>query len=99
MRLHPRHYHQLKGTGTPLVQAPAAQDGGPLLVFVHGTFSTTSGSFGKLWSQHPQHVRALFTKYAGRVYGLEHPTLGVSPIRQRAGARAALARRARGCTW
>ncbi len=71
---------KLKGTGTPLVQAPAAQDGGPLLVFVHGTFSTTASSFGKLWSQHPQHVSALFTKYSGRVYGLEHPTLGVSPI-------------------
>ena len=52
---------KLKGTGTPLVQAPAAQDDGPLLVFVHGTFSTTASSFGKLWSQHPQHVGALFT--------------------------------------
>ncbi len=71
---------KLKDTGTPLVQAPAAQDGGPLLVFVHGTFSTTATSFGKLWSQHPQHVSALFTQYSGRVYGLEHPTLGVSPI-------------------
>ncbi len=78
--LAPESLPPLKGTGTPLVQVPAAPDGGPLLVFVHGTFSTTSGSFGKLWSLHPQHVRALFAKYAGRVYGLEHPTLGVSPI-------------------
>ena len=70
----------LKGTGKPLAQAPAAADGGPLLVFVHGTFSTTSGSFSKLWSQYPQHVRTLFAKYADRVYGLEHPTLGVGPI-------------------
>ena len=69
----------LKGA-TPLEQVPAAVDGGPSLVFVHGTFSTTSGSFSPLWSLHPQHVRTLFTKYAGRVYGLEHPTLGVSPI-------------------
>ena len=78
--LAPESLPPLKGTGTPLVQAPAAADGGPLLVLVHGTFSTTSGSFGKLWSLHPQHVRSLFTKYASRVYGLEHPTLGVSPI-------------------
>ena len=70
----------LKGKGTPLKQAPAAPDGAPLLVFVHGTFSTTSSSFAKLWSLHPQHVRSLFAKYANRVYALEHPTLGVSPI-------------------
>ena len=95
--LAPESLPQLKDTGTPLVQAPAAPDGGPLLVFVHGTFSTTSGSFGKLWSQHPQHVRALFAKYAGRVYGLEHPTLGVSPIRQRAGARARACPKGRAC--
>ena len=70
----------LKGKGTPLKQAPAAPDGAPLLVFVHGTFSTTSSSFAKLWSLHPQHVRSLFAKYANRVYALEHPTLSVSPI-------------------
>ncbi|MBC8119465.1 MAG: alpha/beta hydrolase, partial [Burkholderiaceae bacterium] len=77
--LAPETLPPLKGA-TPLARAPAAVDGGPLLVFVHGTFSTTSGSFAPLWSLHPQHVRTLFTKYAGRVYGLDHPTLGVSPI-------------------
>ena len=70
----------LKDAAAPLKQAPAASDGKPLLVFVHGTFSNTSSSFEKLWSQHPHQVRALFAKYANRVYGLEHPTLGVSPI-------------------
>ena len=70
----------LKGKGTPLKQAPAAPDGGPLLVFVHGTFSDTSGTFAKLWTQHPQRVRTLFAKYGDRVYALDHPTLGVSPI-------------------
>ncbi len=53
---------------------------GPSLVLVHGTFSQTSGTFGKLWSEHPQPVGRLFERYGGRVYALDHPTLGVSPI-------------------
>jgi pimeloyl-ACP methyl ester carboxylesterase len=51
-----------------------------LLVFLHGTFSETSGSFGKLWAQHPQLVASLFDHYEQRVYALDHPTLGLSPI-------------------
>lgn len=58
----------------------AAADGGPTLVFVHGTFSETSSGFGKLWQQHPQRVRALFSHYCNRVYALDHATLGKSPI-------------------
>jgi hypothetical protein len=52
----------------------------PLLVFVHGTFSTTAGTFCKLWINHPELVRSLFKHYGDRVYGLDHPTLGVGPI-------------------
>ena len=69
----------LKGR-TPLAKVPAAPDGQPSLVLLHGTFSNTSGTFAKLWSQHPERVRDLFAHYGGRVYGLDHPTLGVSPI-------------------
>ena len=58
----------------------AAADGGPLLVFVHGTFSDTLGTFGKLWQQHPQRVKTLFKHYGDRVYALDHATLGQSPI-------------------
>ncbi len=58
----------------------AAADGGPTLVFVHGTFSETSSGFGKLWQQHPQRVRTLFSHYRNRVYALDHATLGKSPI-------------------
>ena len=58
----------------------AAADGGALLVFLHGTFSDTPGTFGKLWQQHPQRVRALFRHYSDRVYALDHATLGKSPI-------------------
>jgi hypothetical protein len=52
----------------------------PVLVFVHGTFSSTEGTFADLWTQHPRHVRTLFDAYPERVVALEHPTLGVSPV-------------------
>ena len=70
----------LKGSGRKLDAVPAAADGGPLLVFVHGTFSDTVGTFSKLWTLHNATVRQLFASYGDRVYGLDHPTLGVSPI-------------------
>ncbi len=70
----------LKGSGAKLAGVPAAVDGGPLLVFVHGTFSDTVGTFGKLWTLHGATVRQLFSSYDNRVYALDHPTLGTSPI-------------------
>jgi hypothetical protein len=42
--------------------------------------SETSGTFGKLWVDHPKHLRSVFEHYRRRVYALEHPTLAVSPI-------------------
>jgi hypothetical protein len=69
---------KLQGTHARLERLPAGND--PILVLIHGTFSDTQGTFGKLWTNHPQRVRALFTSYGGRVYGLDHPTLGASPI-------------------
>jgi len=70
----------LKGQ-IPLQRLPEAPGGGPSLVFVHGTFSTTCESgFAKLWSDHPQQVATLFRHYGGRVYGLDHATLGRTPI-------------------
>jgi tetratricopeptide (TPR) repeat protein len=62
----------------PLAALPAAD--GPLLVFIHGTFSNTANGFSKLWQQHPQRVASLFTHYGQRVYGLEHATLMASPV-------------------
>ena len=70
----------LKGSGRKRDAMPAAADGGPLLVLVHGTFVDTVSTFGKLWTMHPQTVRSLFAAYQNRVYALDHPTLGVSPI-------------------
>ena len=70
----------LKGSGLKRLKVDAAADGGPLLVLVHGTFVDTVSTFGKLWTMHPQAVRDLFTQYGGRVYALDHPTMGESPI-------------------
>ena len=70
----------LKGSGLKQDQVAAAADGGPLLVLLHGTFVDTVSTFGKLWSLHPQTVRDLFAHYGDRVYALDHPTIGESPI-------------------
>ena len=70
----------LKGSGLKQSQVAAAADGGPLLVLLHGTFVDSVSTFGKLWSLHPQTVRDLFAHYGDRVYALDHPTIGESPI-------------------
>ncbi|MEO8079481.1 MAG: CHAT domain-containing protein [Caldimonas sp.] len=70
----------LKGSGRKLAAVPAAADGGPMLVLIHGTFVDTAQTFGKLWTLHNGTVRDLFAGYADRVYALDHPTLGQSPI-------------------
>ncbi|MBT1076870.1 DUF7379 domain-containing protein [Geobacter grbiciae] len=53
----------------------------PSLLFLHGTASSTTGSFGKLWTdkRRPQRQQ-LLTPYEGRVFGLEHETLSKNPI-------------------
>jgi hypothetical protein len=63
----------------PLTEMPSRPNGA-ILVLVHGTFSTTSRTFGKLWTDHPERIRALFKHYDSAVYGLDHATLGASPI-------------------
>ena len=78
--LSPDALQPLKGSGRKRTAVPAAADGGALLVLVHGTFVETVSTFGKLWTLHPQTVRELFQQYGNRVYALDHPTLGASPI-------------------
>ncbi len=48
----------------------------PLLIFIHGTFSSTSGSFGKLDKEVWGNLRE---RYGSNIYGLDHRTLSVSP--------------------
>ncbi len=57
----------------------------PILLFLHGTASSTRGSFGALWDQkrktnQEQLGEQLFRGYQGHVYALEHRTLTESPI-------------------
>lgn len=68
---------KLKGSGQKIAQIPFSPE--PVLVLIHGTFVETTSTFGKLWAQHPSRVAELFKHYEGRVYALEHETLGKSP--------------------
>ncbi len=53
-----------------------------MLVFIHGTASSTWGSFGDLWSEpRAAELAAIAQHYEGRLYAFEHPTLTASPIR------------------
>lgn len=62
----------------PLKGIPASAQ--PMLVFVHGTFSSLSGTFGDLWRKHPTLVNALFDHYGGGVYGLDHHSVTETPF-------------------
>ena len=78
--LRPEALTPLKGQ-PPLETLPPAPAGSASLVFVHGTFSTTSESgFANLWTHHPKMVASLFRHYGDRVYALDHATLGSTPI-------------------
>jgi hypothetical protein len=58
----------------------AAAEKQPMLVFVHGTASSTLGSFGDLRSGDPGVWSALERHYTGGIYAFEHRTLSESPI-------------------
>ena len=52
----------------------------PILVFLHGTGSTTAGSFGDLWTASGETAVKLFDKYGDQVLAFQHRTLSHSPI-------------------
>ncbi len=56
---------------------PASLD--PTLVFLHGTASSSEGSFGGLW-ENPKYRQQLVDFYGTRIYALEHRSLTESPI-------------------
>ncbi len=60
--------------------ATAAAQGQPLLVFVHGTGSSTLGSFGDLQSGERDIWAAIERRFPGGVFAFEHRTLSESPI-------------------
>jgi tetratricopeptide (TPR) repeat protein len=75
-RLDGRRLEPLKGQSPSAIAAST----GASLVLIHGTFCETVGTFGQLWAQHPELVQQLFTAYEGRLYALDHATLGRNPI-------------------
>jgi hypothetical protein len=77
-----RHPHQVRrrlatGSWGPLDDAGWADlEKGPVLLFIHGTFSTSEGGFGALpgetWTE-------LLRRYDGRVIAFDHPTIADDP--------------------
>ncbi|WP_051244478.1 CHAT domain-containing protein [Azohydromonas australica] len=66
-----------------------------MLVFVHGTASSTLGSFGDLQGADSEAWPALKSAYPGGIYALEHRTLSESPIENAVALVKALPRGAR----
>jgi pimeloyl-ACP methyl ester carboxylesterase len=62
---------------SPVEQLPASAD--PSLIFLHGTASSTEGSFGDLWTNET-YRRQLADAYGTRIFALEHRSLTESPI-------------------
>lgn len=65
---------------SPLAQMPSSTE--PALLFLHGTISSTEGSFHALWGGDSEvDARAqLALAYGDRIYGFEHRSLTDSPI-------------------
>lgn len=63
-------------TLTPAGAIPADR---PILLLLHGTASSTKGSFSALWERRAVREE-LFKNYEGNVFGFEHRTLSESPI-------------------
>ena len=58
----------------------AAAGEAPWLLFIHGTASSTRGSFGDLARVQPARWQELQKRYGGRILAFEHHTLTESPI-------------------
>jgi pimeloyl-ACP methyl ester carboxylesterase len=61
----------------PVTSLPASD--GAILLFIHGTASSTEGSFAKLWQEQSRRAR-LAALYGSRIYGFEHRSLTESPV-------------------
>jgi hypothetical protein len=67
--------------GFGLDDLPAGPVGKRVLVFIHGTTSSTWGSFGELWStQRSDTLKALRSIYGENVFGFDHRSMTVGPI-------------------
>ena len=64
--------------GEPLT-APIPDDA-RVLILLHGTASSTQGSFSKLWERQPKQWKQLRDHYGQHIYAFDHCTLTRSPI-------------------
>lgn len=71
----PSNFKQ-EGAGTLTTADWARLAAGPALLFVHGTFSTAHGGFGRLA---PETIATLSQRYGGRMFALNHWTLSHDP--------------------
>ncbi len=53
---------------------------GPMLVFIHGTASSTVGSYADLQTASADYWRTFAARYGDRIYAFEHRTMSESPI-------------------
>lgn len=90
-------FYRLQGDpgGVQLVAPGDIPTDQPVLVFIHGTASSTEGSFSELWAKHSDDLSETTTGdskakvsiwaelkkiYGDHIYALQHRTLTVSPI-------------------
>ena len=69
----------------PITQPGDIDTSKPVLLLLHGLFSSTDGSFGEWWESRqgynaPAWLQRLFAPYCQQVFTLEHHTLSVSPV-------------------
>lgn len=69
------------GALEPIEADRPLRTGEPSLLFLHGTASSTSGSFDGLRSRQPTVWAALRRGYGDRILGFEHASLSESPVR------------------
>ena len=76
----PPGLYRLRNNGElgDLISKPLVSSSKPLLIFLHGTASSTAGSFSALFASTPE-WRALVSAYGSRIFALEHRTLSESP--------------------
>ena len=72
----------LESIDEPMMATPEKDMGpGRVLIFLHGTASSTYGSFGELWSAgRAGTLDGLRRLYGGNVFGFEHRSMTVGPI-------------------
>jgi hypothetical protein len=98
MRCGPESLEALKGSGRLKLQQVPPASRAECWCWCTAPSSTPSAPSASSGQLHPQRVRELFTHYGGRVYALDHPTLGASPIANALTLVQTLPT-ARGCTW